>query len=292
MKNFKLNNSSVNKLSLSKDQKKIIIEDFEKHGILKFSNISSSHQIVFDFISQFSLSYANDANRRQERFDNTRIRNVDSGKQEIFLHSETSFSPSQPEIVWFYCINPGSDSSGKTVYCDGLELWQQLLPKHKIFFLENPIKYKLKIPINKKIRGEKKKKWFLEYPGVQNCYLNFKDSSLEFDFIKFAVEKSRIAKKLCFANHLLIPLNSEPQILERNFLNDKKLQKKEHTLLKNLAYKITKEISWKKNDLVMIDNIRFMHGRRKINSNNKSRDIVTVQTMHSNFGFGSTMPEI
>ena len=140
------------------------------------------------------------------------------------------------------------------------------------------------------MRGKKKKKWFLEYPGVQNCYLNFKDSCLEFDFIKFAVEKSRIAKKLCFANHLLIPLNSEPQILERNFLNDKKLQKKEHTLLKNLAYKITKEISWKKNDLVMIDNLRFMHGRRKINSNNKSRDIVTVQTMHSNFGFGSTMP--
>ena len=290
MKIFELNNLSKKKISLSIKQKKNIIESFEKHGILKFSNISNSHQIVFDFISQFSLSYANDANRRKERFDNSKIRNVDAGKQEIFLHSETSFSPSQPEIVWFYCINPGNDSSGKTVYCDGLKLWQNLLPKHKMFFLENPVKYKLKIPVNKKMRGKKKKKWFLEYPGVQNCYLNFKDSCLEFDFIKFAVEKSRIAKKLCFVNHLLIPLISEPQILERKFLNDKKLSKNKYTTIKNLAYAITKEISWEKNDLVMIDNMRFMHGRRKINKKNNSRDIVTIQTMHSNFGYGSTVP--
>ena len=50
------------------------------------------------------------------------------------------------------------------------------------------------------------------------------------------------------------------------------------------------KISWKRNDLVMIDNLRFMHGRRKINKANNNRDIVTVQTMISNFGFGSTMP--
>ena len=63
-----------------------------------------------------------------------------------------------------------------------------------MFFLENPIEYKLRVPINKKISGNKKKKWFLEYPGVRNCFLNYRKNSLEFNFIKFAVEKSRIAK--------------------------------------------------------------------------------------------------
>ena len=43
MKIFKLNNLSKNKLYLSKNQKNNIIEDFEKYGILKFSNISSLH---------------------------------------------------------------------------------------------------------------------------------------------------------------------------------------------------------------------------------------------------------
>ena len=34
------------------------------------------------------------------------IRNVDSGLQKIDLHSEASFSPSTPEIIWFTCITP------------------------------------------------------------------------------------------------------------------------------------------------------------------------------------------
>ena len=290
MKNINLKSANKRQFSITKKEKNIIIENFEKYGILKFANITSSHEFLFNFINQFSLSYANDAGRRQTRFENTKIRNVDAGKKEIFLHSETSFSPSQPEIIWFYCINPGSDNSGKTVYCDGLELWNKLSPKHKIFFLENPILYKLKIPIEKKMKGKSKKKWFLEYPGVKNCFLNYKSNCLEFDFIKFALEKSRIAKKFSFANHLLIPLESEPQILQRKFLNNKIIKKEEYNEIFKKAYDLTTEISWEKNDLVMIDNLRFMHGRRKINKKNNSRDIVTVQTMISSFGYGSTLP--
>tara|TARA_Y100001954_G_scaffold231969_1_gene282411 strand:+ start:475 stop:1362 length:888 start_codon:yes stop_codon:yes gene_type:complete len=292
MKTLNIEMIDKEKIHLSKKQRNKIIEEFEKYGILKFSNFTTSHEIIFDFIRQFSTSFANDANRRKERFENSKIRNVDAGKQEIFLHSETSFSPSQPEIIWFYCVNPGSDASGKTVYCDGLKLWEKLNAQSKIFFLENPINYKLKIPINRKMIGKNKKKWFLEYPGVKNCYLNYSSNCLEFDFIKFAVEKTRLVKRLSFANHLLIPLESEPQILKRTFLNKVKLRKKEYKEIFDLAYDLTEEVSWKKNDLIMIDNLRFMHGRRKISNKNNSRDIVTLQTMISNFGFGSTMPKL
>ncbi len=267
-----------------------IIKEFESNGIIKFPNITSSNQCLIDFVDSFSHSYANDATRREKRFDNKKIRNVDAGKQEIFLHSETSFSPSQPEIVWFYCLNSGKKSSGQTIYCDGIDVWERLPPKYKIFFLENPILYKLRIPVDRKLAGKRRKKWYLEYPGVKDCFLNFRNNSIEFDFIKFAVEKSRMANKLSFVNHLLIPLISEPQIIKRSFLNNKKLRKKEIAEISNLAYSLTKEIIWKKYDLVMIDNLRFMHGRRKINSDNNSRDIVTIQTMKSNFGYGSTLP--
>ena len=71
-------------------------------------------------------------------------------------------------------------------------------------------------------------------------------------------------------------------------MNKKKINKEDYNYITALAYEITEEITWKKNDLIMIDNLRFMHGRRKINKKNKSRDIVTIQTMISNFGFGST----
>lgn len=275
------------KKKLPNSVKKVIIKKFEESGILKFPNFSSSNKSVINFIDQFTYQYANDASRRETRFENKKIRNVDSGKQEIFLHSETSFSPSQPEIVWFYCVNPGKRNSGQTVYCDGLELWQKLPAHYKFFFLENPIRFKLKIPITKKLKGRHKKKWFLEYPGVSNCYLNYASNCLEFEFSKFAVEKARITNKFSFANHLIIPLISEPQILSRKVGKDKLLSLREHNQIKKIAYSLTHDICWKKNDLVMIDNYRFMHGRRKIDINDNIRDIVTMQTLKANFGYGN-----
>ena len=287
MENVKLDKKLLLKNKLPYQIKKSIIKKFEEYGILKFANFSNSNKQVINFIDQFTYQYANDASRRKTRFENKKIRNVDAGKKEIFLHSETSFSPSQPEIVWFYCVNPGKSSSGQTVYCDGLTLWQKMPPKFKVFFLENPINFKLRIPINRKLIGKKKKKWFLEYPGVSNCYLNYKNNSLEFEFSKYAIEKTRLTNKFSFANHLIIPLVSEPQILSRKFGNNKALLAKEMNEIKKLAYNITHDISWKKYDLVMIDNNRFMHGRRKIDEDDNSRDIVTMQTLKANFGYGN-----
>ena len=68
--------------------------------------------------------------------DSEKIRNVDLGFQEIKLHSEASFSPARPEIIWFYCLKPPKENSGKTTYCDGIiELWEKLSGKtKKIFF--------------------------------------------------------------------------------------------------------------------------------------------------------------
>ena len=50
---------------------------------------------------------------------------------------------------------------------------------------------------------------------------------------------------------------------------------------------ITYDLQWEKGDLVMIDNKRFMHGRRSFKSRDK-RDIVNIQTATANFGYGST----
>ena len=44
---------------------------------------------------------------------------------------------------------------------------------------------------------------------------------------------------------------------------------------------------WKKNDLIMIDNKRIMHGRRAFQKGDK-RDLVVVQSSLANFGYGST----
>ena len=41
----------------------------------------------------------------------------------------------------------------------------------------------------------------------------------------------------------------------------------------------------------MIDNLRYMHGRALINEKESKRDVVVVQSMKSNFGYGGTNPK-
>ena len=52
--------------------------------------------------------------------------------------------------------------------------------------------------------------------------------------------------------------------------------------VKRVTDESTIDINWKNNDFIMINNKRFMHGRRKINQSEK-RDIINIQTLRSNF---------
>ena len=81
-----------------------IKKEFNKKGIILFRNFNLSIDKIGQFTDKFTITYANDALRRKKRFNKDNIRNVDSGLQKIDLHSEASFSPSTPEIIWFTCI--------------------------------------------------------------------------------------------------------------------------------------------------------------------------------------------
>ncbi len=91
-----------NKDLLDIDRNKII-KIFENKVIILFKNFNIDKDQIVKFTDRFTLQYANDANRREIRFENPKLRNVDPGKMEMPLHSEASYSPSWPEIVWFYC---------------------------------------------------------------------------------------------------------------------------------------------------------------------------------------------
>ena len=49
----------------------------------------------------------------------------------------------------------------------------------------------------------------------------------------------------------------------------------------------TVDLKWASGDLVMVDNMRFMHGRRSFSSA-VQRDIVQIQTQRASFPYGAT----
>jgi alpha-ketoglutarate-dependent taurine dioxygenase len=269
LKNFKINNlkkSTVNKL-------------FHQKGILIFDNFKSTYSEFYQFTKKFTKSYANDAIRRKEKFKNKVLRSVDLGNKKVPLHSESSFTVTRPQIIWFMCINPPKkNTGGETIICDGSTLWESLDAQTKTFFKKEPIKYFVNIKLRNKI-SKGKKKWFLNFPGISNEIIDFKKKIVSFNYKTFAVEKNYLNSKLYFCNHLL-SVNDESQI-EKALYKNKKIPKIFMQDIYKKVKKITYAHNWKKNQIIMIDNHKFMHGRNKIIKSSK-RDIINVQTLVAN----------
>mgnify|MGYP006177132157 CR=1 FL=1 len=258
---------------------------FKKYGIIVFKNFDFNPQKLTIFTDFFTETYAADALRRSKRYGKKNITDVDQGFNQIDLHSEASFAPAWPEIVWFYCVTPATGKGGSTTLCDGLNVWNSLSTNAKNFFLKNPIIYKLKIPVVDRKPGKGIKPWTLNDPDVSQCFLDWETGLLNLVLSRYAVHKDKFSKQLCFSNHLLIKLSSEDQIVTRTLLNDRKIPDEIISEIKTISNSLTFDYNWQKNDLVMINNKRFMHGRRSYEKEDP-RDIVNIQTGKARFGDG------
>ena len=282
-----MQNTKFIKLNFSNDKKKInklknyIKKEFLKSGIIEFSNLPFKKNKIQKFTDLFTSIYSNDANRRINKFKNTKINTVDLGSHSIPLHSEASFTYSCPEIIWFFC--PKNDKNGgPTIICDGKELWQKLKKKTKQFFLKNPIKYEVEIDIPFKKGINLKQDYFANKIGVFNSYIDWKKGKFNFTIIKFAINEDKNSDQLFFANHLLVGSKNEKQIKKMSLINNKKIPKDIIYEIEKLSKKLSIKYSWKENILLMIDNRRFMHGRNKFKKNSV-REILNIQTLKANF---------
>ncbi len=277
---FLINGKKIDILS-QRIRKKEIINKFQNHGIILFRNFIIDPYKFNKFIKKFTSKFANDANRRKSRFEIINLRNVDSGNHQIELHSESSFTISCPEIIWFYCITPPKrNEGGNTKICDGINLWAKLNLETKKFFLKNPIIFhnKIKLKDNKNLKNQK---WFLNKVGCYDEKIDWKNGFLYFKFKKFLVNKIKNIDKFIFANHLL-SVKQEEQIIKCTYDKNKNIPKKIMEEIYDKAEHLTFNHKWQQGDLIMINNNRFIHGRSKIKKNS-NRDIINAQTLSCNF---------
>ena len=259
---------------------------FYEKGVIVFKKFNIKRTQIIKITDIFTEQYANDAKRRKNRYKNKRLNDVDSGRYEMPLHSEASYSPAWPEIVWFYC-NKAPKKSGQTTLCDGVAIHKNFSLKLKNFFLKNQIVYKSKISFKNINKNKKKnlkkiklKPWYIEYPGIENSSINLSDGYIQFSLKRYASVKIRKSNKVAFVNHLQIILDRDPQLLSISLENGKKIPQNILNEVKKISDDLTINLNWEDGDLCMINNQRFMHGRRSIDQEEK-RDIINIQTLNA-----------
>ena len=268
-----------------------IIPFFEREGIVLFRDFDLDPHDILTFTNQFTEIYARPDYRRSSRFKQEFVLDADYWKDsyrpyDMPLHSETTFTPVWPEVIWLYCNVPPA-KGGATTMCDGMELWERLSAEIKFFFLAEPVLYAVEIPIPESItrKGKGKKPWISDRLGVGG-YLDWDTGLICLNVLRYAANKARHSDKFCFSNHVLADLHDELQIKEMKMSSGKVVPEKFIDEIKQVAEEITVDHSWQQGDVVMVDNVRFMHGRRAFEEGDP-RDILTIQTARANFGFSS-----
>ena len=273
-----------------------VVSLFEENGVILFRNFNIQPEKLTEITNRYTQKYSGEALRRASHYGQKAVRDVDKGDMEmgdgtlgapaVDLHSESSFTPAWPEIIWFYCNIPPS-KGGKTIFCDSIKLWKNLTTDTKSFFLANPVRYQLKIPIAEGKPGKKKKPWYVGTIGVGDSYIDWDTGILHATQLRYAVQEGRSSKDLCFANHLLVSLESEPQLISRTMADGQEIPKKILEEIKQKADDLTYEHSWEKGDFLMVDNLRFLHGRRAYYKDDP-RELFVIQSERASFGYGST----
>ncbi|WP_433017934.1 TauD/TfdA family dioxygenase [Kribbella sp. CA-294648] len=208
---------------------------------------------------------------------NTTIATVNRGDDAIPLHREAAMYPGSPGLLAFYCERP-AETGGETTICDGIELLSRLDPSIRTFVIEETLVWLLRAPGPRWKAGLNMSS--VEHaksalPAIQAALPSWQSFSAEFEgdtmhavFRTKAVAPSQFTGQPAFGSTLLAHRYRAPG--EFNALNLVKLQLEdgstypEHvlTILQETAESLAIEIAWRPGDIVIVDNTRFMHGRR------------------------------
>jgi alpha-ketoglutarate-dependent taurine dioxygenase len=265
------NNDSLSLLELNLEE---ITNLFKSSGILLFRGFETDINVFKQFSNLLStdfLDYTGGAFTRRIIDDDKTILSVNDDQFEIKLHGEMYYQKTKPLMLWFFCANPASEA-GQTTICDGKDFFEQISVSTQDLFSNKKLKFSVYIS---------KDKWQIKYKTDNldklqemciNNHMSLKinaDKSIYLEYICPAIIPSKCGKYQVFINSLLPTKQLHPEILR--FEDDSEISHDVLTELDEIAERITTEISWKKGDILMIDNTRFMHGRRAFSD--ETRDI-------------------
>lgn len=253
-----------------------ILEDFKSFGLILFRGFDVNYEQMKVFAEQFDATFLNQYNRPIVDLNNQFITLVDSGMHYIAPHCENANSPFRPDVVWFCCAVPAAEG-GETLFWDGVEVWKAMSRELQQLFIDQKIRYVQKFLAShwQQFLGAS-----ATIDDVKNILDNMagisykinQDESLILEYICSGVIKTKYGNQDAFANSIISEYRNPRAIV--TFANGSAIPVKVINEIQKILDDLTGFIPWMSGDLVMIDNSRFLHGRKSFND--KRRRIVTL----------------
>jgi len=195
------------------------------------------------------------------------------------LHRENGNLPFNPDLQWFYCLEPAAVGS-ETTMCDGQRVLFDLSAKTRKSFENRDIRYVRRIPwsnvkrflsIELQLPIDEVSDEHLQFVNEQvegQTYRRIDQNLISSELIISAVETSCFSGRKAFCNSMLGPsVNYEPPLITWADGEDIALEIWDE--IKDVTARNTYSHFWQKGDIVVIDNTRVMHGRRRLDDTSR-----------------------
>jgi len=257
-------NSRLQKLSQL--TAKTISIQFRRYGALLLRGFSPTVAEFRFFTAQFCNYFIAYPGNKRGRVDEN-IQTVDMTKAEIPLHSELSYSPVRPDLAWFYCAVPPR-VGGATTLCDGVLLATALPGDVRRWFEGKRLRFRAVLEPRswqtmfacKTIRQAAEVICLRSYPNI-----SIAGDKILIDHLTPPLAPTKY-HRIAFCNNLLLHYGRSTDVA---FTDNSVLPRAIYENVAQISARLTTEIEWQAGDVLMVDNTRFMHGRRSVLDNDR-----------------------
>ncbi len=246
-----------------------VIAHYKQHGAILFRGFGADLGQFYAFAKRFcKTGVVNESPGRTPLDVVNGIYAVDGGTSAFSLHPELSREPWKPDVAMFGCLSaPGQ--GGLTTVCDGVALVKALpdavrrgLEGRRLNYLKGTWASQLEYWLGTATPDDN----LLGNPpaGCPYQFMRLNDGRVARLFTRPALHKPMFCDEPAFGNFLLFarfnngrtdfPLLDDYRPVPEDWLQ----------AIKAAGDALSSAVRWRKGDLLMIDNTRFMHGRTAI----------------------------
>lgn len=263
-----------------------VIRLFKLHGAILFRGFRFGGEEGFiRFTGRFGRDFFihPSVNREMVGGDDT-VQTVDYGPDPITIHGEFSYLPYplRPELGWFYCLRP-AERGGQTTICDGTQIPPRLSDEARALLGAQPLRFVMRFPevIWRRFFQTDSVEEVLGYLRQHEIEKSFemRDRVLYLNHVAPAFPPPKFSDLPAFVNNTIF-YHSKNEPSMSVFDDGGYLPESLVAELARVAESLTAEVNWQADDLLMFDNTRMLHGRRRLLDD---RRIIYTRWCHTSF---------
>jgi alpha-ketoglutarate-dependent taurine dioxygenase len=195
------------------------------------------------------------------------IQTVNIGVEAFPLHPELSREPWKPDICFFWCMQPPT-RGGETTVCDGVEIVRQLPSSVRDQFAARQLRYRqIATPAECEywLGSAEPDDAALANPAPA-CPYSFEriNGKVLRSFFMPAFHKPMFTDELAFGNFLLFGRYLNGIRVFPTFENGELVSDQLLGQVREVTDRLETPVAWREGDVLILDNTRFMHGRRPV----------------------------